>query len=95
MVDGKAKVVDESLCDGAGFCLPVCPAGALSIETREAPAFDQQKADTHGQAHEPTYIVQTCFRCSTGEDRAPLLPVRYEGHSLWICTRCLPSLIHS
>ncbi len=38
-MDGKAKVVREELCDGAGFCLGVCPTGALTVEEREAPAF--------------------------------------------------------
>jgi hypothetical protein len=40
------------------------------------------------------YIAQRCFRCETGEDQAPLLPVRHKGRSLWVCTRCLPALIH-
>ncbi|HHX43374.1 MAG TPA: 4Fe-4S binding protein [Chloroflexi bacterium] len=93
MVDGKARVIREELCDGAGFCLGVCPTGALSIETREAPAFDREAAEAHAQA-QPTYITQRCFRCDAGEDRAVLLPCRSQGHSLWVCTRCLPVLIH-
>ena len=39
MVDGRAKLVREDYCDGLGSCLPVCPAGAISFEAREAPAF--------------------------------------------------------
>jgi len=93
LVDGKARVVREELCDGAGFCLAVCPTGALSIETREAPAFDEEAAMAHGHA-QPTYIAQRCFRCDVGEDRAVLLPCRSQGQSLWVCTRCLPALIH-
>lgn len=93
LVDGKARVVREELCDGAGFCLAVCPTGALSIETREAPAFDEEAATAHGHA-EPTYIAQRCFRCDVGEDRAVLIPCRSQGQSLWVCTRCLPALIH-
>ncbi len=94
LVDGKAKVVDEALCDGAGFCLPVCPTGALSIEEREAPEFDEERAEDLMEERGTTYITQQCFRCETGEDAAPLMPVRYQGQSLWVCTRCLPSLIH-
>jgi MinD superfamily P-loop ATPase len=94
LVDGKAKVADEALCDGAGFCLPVCPTGALSIETREAPEFDEARAEALMEARGLTYIVQRCFRCNAGEDTAPLMPVRSKGQSLWVCTRCLPTLIH-
>lgn len=31
IVDGKAKLVRESLCDGFGDCLPGCPTGAISL----------------------------------------------------------------
>jgi hypothetical protein len=31
---------------------------------------------------------------TTDEDHAALLPVRTEGTSTWVCTRCLPALIH-
>jgi Na+-translocating ferredoxin:NAD+ oxidoreductase RNF subunit RnfB len=94
LVDGKAKVVDEALCDGAGFCLPVCPTGALSVEAREAPEFDEGRAEALMRERGPVYVSQKCFRCATGEDLAPLLPVRHQGESLWVCTRCLPALIH-
>jgi MinD superfamily P-loop ATPase len=94
LVDGKAKVVDEALCDGAGFCLPICPTGALSIEEREAPAFDEGRAEVLMHERGQVYIAQKCFRCRTGEDEAPLVPLRHHGQSLWVCTRCLPALIH-
>ena len=92
--NGKARVKDETLCDGAGFCIPICPTGALSIEEREAPEFDAEKAEVLMEGRGQVYIAQRCFRCETGEDQAPLLPVRHKGHSLWVCTRCLPALIH-
>jgi Na+-translocating ferredoxin:NAD+ oxidoreductase RNF subunit RnfB len=91
---GKARVVSEALCDGAGFCLGVCPTGALTIETREAVPFDHEAAERQQAARSGTYIEQRCFRCGTGEDAAPLLPVRTQGTSTWVCTRCLPALIH-
>ena len=94
LVDGKARVVDEALCDGAGFCLPVCPTGALSVETRQAPAFDEERAEARMHERGPVYIAQRCFRCDSGEDRVPLVPIRHLGRSLWVCTRCLPALIH-
>jgi hypothetical protein len=40
------------------------------------------------------YIAQRCFRCDTSEAHGVLLPCRTEGRSLWVCTRCLPTLIH-
>lgn len=94
IVDGKAKVVREELCDGAGFCLGVCPTGALTIETRETVAFDHDAVETHMAEQPKTYVPQTCFNCGTDEDHAPLLPVRTTGTSTWVCTRCLPALIH-
>jgi len=92
--DGKAKVVREELCDGAGFCLGVCPTGALTIETRETVPFDHAAVEIEAAAHPRTYVAQTCFRCGVSEDSVPLLPVRTEGTSTWVCTRCLPTLIH-
>lgn len=93
LVNGKARVIREELCDGAGFCLAVCPTGALTIETREAPVFDASAAERHGH-QEPRYIAQKCFRCEASEEYAVLLPCRAKGQSLWVCTHCLPSLIH-
>ncbi len=92
IIDGKARVVREELCDGAGFCLGVCPEGALSIEVRQAPEFDQAAAEEAPVAGE--YIPQRCFRCGADENDVPVLPVRHKGKSTWVCTRCLPPLIH-
>jgi ferredoxin len=94
LVNGKAKVLREELCDGAGFCLAVCPTGALTIETREAPAFDAHAAEEHAQQQGPRTIAQSCFRCETTEEFAVLIPCRTKGQSLWVCTHCLPALIH-
>ncbi len=92
--NGKAHVSDEALCDGAGFCIPVCPTGALTVEQREAPAFDAARAEAQMHVRPAAYIAQRCFRCAAGEERVPLLPVRFQGRSLWVCTHCLPALIH-
>ncbi|MDZ4655236.1 MAG: 4Fe-4S binding protein [Coriobacteriia bacterium] len=94
IADGKAKVIREELCDGAGFCLGVCPTGALTIETRETVAFDHEAAEEIVAEKLKTYIPQVCFNCGTDEDHAPLLPVRTKGQSTWVCTHCLPALIH-
>lgn len=94
LVDGKARVLSEELCDGAGFCLAVCPTGALTVETRETVPFDAAAAHAQEKARGPLYIEQTCFSCNTGEKMAVLIPIRTKGESLWVCTRCLPQLIH-
>ena len=94
LIDGKAKVIREELCDGAGFCLAVCPTGALSVETRAAPAFDEDVVEQRSHSREAAYIAQKCFRCEVSEKDAVLIPCRSDGKSLWVCMRCLPSLIH-
>ena len=94
IINGKAGVVREELCDGAGFCIGVCPTGALSIEVREAAPFDEHAAEERMRQRGKTYITQTCFRCGASEERAVLIPVRKSGESLWVCTHCLPILIH-
>jgi len=94
VLDGKARVVREELCDGAGFCLGVCPTGALTVELREAAPFDERAAEERMEARGTAYIAQHCFRCGRGEAEGVLLPCRTAGRSLWVCTGCLPALIH-
>lgn len=94
LVDGKAKVVREELCDGAGFCIGVCPTGALSIEEREVPEFSEEAVAEHTRERPQAPSDVTCTLCGTGEAERPLLPCRWKGQSVWVCVRCLPSLIH-
>jgi NAD-dependent dihydropyrimidine dehydrogenase PreA subunit len=46
IIDGKAKLISEKYCDGLGDCLN-CPQGAISIEEREAEAFDEAAVEEH------------------------------------------------
>jgi Fe-S-cluster-containing hydrogenase component 2 len=94
LVNGKARVVSDELCDGAGFCLAVCPTGALTVEERDAVPFSEQAAEEHQHARGKRFIAQKCFRCGASEESAVLMPARWQGASLWVCTHCLPSLIH-
>ena len=41
LIGGKAYLAREHYCDGLGDCLPGCPTGAITFETREAPAYDE------------------------------------------------------
>lgn len=43
VIDGKARLISDVYCDGLGACLN-CPQGALTLETREAPPFDEAAA---------------------------------------------------
>lgn len=94
IVDGKAKVIRDELCDGAGFCLGVCPLGALSLEIRETDLFSEDAVEKMKVNVPKQYIVQQCSFCRVSEDEAYLLPVKHRGESKWVCTRCLPRLIH-
>jgi len=94
LVNGKARVIKEELCDGAGFCLGACPTGALSLENREAPEFSEQAVKDLSITRPRNYIAQKCMQCGVSEDQSYLLPLKHRGEALWICTRCLPGLIH-
>ena len=86
----------EELCDGAGFCLAVCPEGALTVEKREAPEFDEEAAAIKmaEKLAASVRIKQTCMNCGRTEDDAVLFPARTKGESTWVCVKCLPALIH-
>lgn len=91
IINGKAKVVSEELCDGMGFCLGICPEGAISVEERYTVEFNREKAEAQPRKKD---ISIHCFTCGAGEDISYLLPLRHKMQSIWVCTRCLPKLIH-
>lgn len=95
IIDGKAKVIKEELCDGAGFCIGTCPTGAMTLEVREAEPFSMEAVEKHVAGQKDYKIeVQQCSFCERSEMDAALLPCRKDGESIWVCTRCLPTLIH-
>ena len=44
IVDGKARLISETYCDGLGACLGECPRDAITIEEVEAEQFDEKAA---------------------------------------------------
>lgn len=37
---------------------------------------------------------QRCLICGRSEEELPLVAQRYRGHSIWVCTGCMPVVIH-
>jgi NAD-dependent dihydropyrimidine dehydrogenase PreA subunit len=64
IVDGKARLVGDSLCDGLGACLGTCPLGAITIERREADSFDEEavraQAEKSARSPRPAPVFQPC-----------------------------------
>src|SRR4030042_2812981 len=47
IINGKAKLVSEIYCDGLGACIGHCPQDAITVEKREAAAFDEEATKAH------------------------------------------------
>ena len=41
-----------------------------------------------------TTTVYQCLNCQRPETSVPLVNLRYAGSQAWICSQCLPILIH-
>jgi Fe-S-cluster-containing hydrogenase component 2 len=46
IIDGKARLVSETYCDGLGAYLGECAQGAITIEERVADEFDEEAVKT-------------------------------------------------
>jgi ferredoxin len=66
MINGKAVLSADNLCDGLGACLGECPRDAINIEEREADEFDEAAVAHHlaaqgkaapGHHHAPQAVV--------------------------------------
>lgn len=53
IIDGKARLVSDSLCDGMGNCLGHCPQDAIHLIQREADQFDETAVLASGGSLEP------------------------------------------
>jgi ferredoxin len=47
IVNGKARIVKDTYCDGLGACLGECPQGAITITEREAEPFSENEVHEH------------------------------------------------
>ena len=98
----RAKGIDPSPGEAQAACAPAvdchksCPALGLGGKANQPQGQDTTKSPAVVEAApaEKTYQIQSCHRCGHTEDQGTLLPCRYQGQSLWVCTRCLPTLIH-
>jgi len=43
---------------------------------------------------EDSKILYHCLNCNRVETEIPLVSLRYTQQTAWICTQCLPTLIH-
>ena len=50
IINGKARLVSETCCDGLGACLGKCPQDAITVEEREALPFNEEAAKQHAHA---------------------------------------------
>lgn len=41
-----------------------------------------------------TKATYACLNCDRSEADVPLVSLRHAGSQTWICTQCLPTLIH-
>jgi hypothetical protein len=39
--------------------------------------------------------INKCINCERDEMTAPLVSIRFAQNPTWICTQCLPTLIHN
>jgi ferredoxin len=75
IVEGKARLVRDSFCDGLGNCLGECPQGAITIQEREADAFDEEAVIAHSGC---PGTVSKSFSVN-GENRVPQIQASMLG----------------
>jgi hypothetical protein len=39
--------------------------------------------------------MKTCLNCQKSEQEIPLVTLQYMGQTIFICSQCFPTLIHS
>jgi Pyruvate/2-oxoacid:ferredoxin oxidoreductase delta subunit len=59
IIDGKARLISDTYCDGLGNCLD-CPEGAITLQEREAAAFDEEAVEEHLNIKQETTAGFSC-----------------------------------
>lgn len=36
----------------------------------------------------------SCLNCGNTETQVPMISIRFSGKPLWVCSKCMPVLIH-
>lgn len=96
---GQAKPACSTAIDCHKSC-PVLGMGGAAAAAREkrSRGRDAQPEEgaqaPAGKVQRPGSTDQTCHRCGRSGGQRAMLPCRYRGRSLWVCTGCLPALIH-
>ncbi|MCI7796760.1 MAG: 4Fe-4S binding protein [Lachnospiraceae bacterium] len=80
MINGKAKLIKDDYCDGLGDCLPACPADAITIEEREAAAYDHEAVAARMSTRLTHWPVQIRL--------APVRAPYFNGRGLLIAADC-------
>lgn len=39
--------------------------------------------------------MHTCLNCNRSENEMPLITIQYKGDTIYLCSGCLPILLHS
>ncbi|MCL5289471.1 MAG: hypothetical protein ACOY35_12275 [Bacillota bacterium] len=87
------------VCQPNDACPKHCPGFQIDFDeiARElAPELPvvQEKETEPAQIETKTEPQVQCTKCGRPENDGFLLTVRHKGGNHWICTKCLPGLIH-
>lgn len=89
------------VCEPNDSCPKNCPALGLDLSAMEqalqvtdsAPEKVENTTESEG-VNNPVTATVNCHRCQRTDNDAALISCRIKGESLWVCTKCLPTLIH-
>ncbi len=95
IVNGKAKLVKDTYCDGLGACLGQCPQGAITVTEREADAFNQEEVHQYlkTKTTKPTEYVSTAPQKPQWPVKLDLVPFKapfFENANLLFAADCAP-----
>lgn len=84
---------DGHVCEPSDSCPKNCPGLALDLSSIEEELNISETAQEERNNNDKPNIAN-CYLCDKSEGEAVLIPCRTKGESNWVCTKCLPTLIH-